>query len=190
MRCEKLGMLAVGATVLFLAVLVAGYVWEGATGNVSAHLIISFGLSSVVLCLLIVLNVFLYFGSGRRSIYLALTISIAIAFAVSPLCAKWRVHTLRRKFLNVELPVYGSIVSQICQPGAAHTGEFRPLTGIGRLNVSSRIRNDGSLTIFFFDTADWIHGGYMYYAGDQLILRKDNSGEYFSQKQAGRAFYV
>ena len=170
---KRIKTLAIVASLFFLTVLVACYVREGVTGHISGLGTVIFGLCGCSLLLLLLLNLLLGISLKRRAIHIIMAVLIIVSFAISPLFKQWRANTLREKFLNVELPVYQSIVGNMNQSVTERAGDLHPLTRIGRLDISSRIDGDGSSTIFFYDDEDWIHGGYMYYNGHHLIPRRD-----------------
>lgn len=170
--------LIVVATFFFLAVNSAIYVRAGMTGHLTGLDALGLGFCANCFFLMLLLNSLLGISSRPRAIYITLITLIIISFVISYPCGEWRINTLRNKFLNEKLPVYDSIISNTNQPLIGRTGDFHPLTRIGRLDILSKIDEDGASVIFFADDEDWFHGGYMYYDGHQLIPRKDKPNEY------------
>jgi hypothetical protein len=77
------------------------------------------------------------------------------------------------------MQTYGLMIDKVLKNKALLTSEYSPLEDIvGRPSVYGNTNADGSIVIFFWGRGGYSRAGYLYYNGDQLILKPGETNEY------------
>jgi hypothetical protein len=71
------------------------------------------------------------------------------------------------------------MIEKIYKNKSMLTSEGEPLNDfVGRPYVYGKTNADGSMSVWLQGRGNWSRAGYLYYSGDQLILKPGNTNEY------------
>lgn len=171
----------INVTVLLLAILLGSLIWMGFSATYPSFILFAYALSLLSLVCLFFVNLgFAVFKSKQRIAHIIVSLLIVITlFWFFPFTIKWHRNTEHRWFFQSGMQNYEVMIDKIVQNKAMLTSKGSPLEDIvGRPHVYGRTNADGSIAIWFQGRGKWLRAGYLYYSGNQLIVKPGNTNGY------------